>query len=110
MDSMQSHSGDSGVIPKPPSIGMEVMYEWTRRMRSAGDRGPIAASSECGVTGRPDRKSEWLGGWIRLGVRTNRSTNAHRSFLTSVSSTSLGQDMNTSRWPKDSPRLPTACR
>ena len=58
MDSMESHSGESGVIPKPPSMGIEVIYEWTRRMRSAGDSGPIVASSESGVTGRPDRKSE----------------------------------------------------
>lgn len=29
-------------------------------MRSADDRGPIAASSGAGVTGNPDKKSEWL--------------------------------------------------
>ena len=80
MDSMQSHSGDSGVIPKPPSMGMEVMYEWTRRMRSAGDKGPTASSSECGVTGRPDRKSEWLAR-VELDSESGQPKNECSPFL-----------------------------
>ena len=57
IDSTRSHSGDSGDMPRPPSEGVDVIWECMRRILSALDNSCVLAS---GFTGKPDIKSECL--------------------------------------------------